>query len=114
MPTERARARPLNPRAEPPPGDALPPELPAQPRWWGRPLAGTRWQLELTRLLADPLWHGTGAPRDDGRPVVLLPGFLVGDQALAVLTPCASPATSTKPDGWRGSRPNANLRAECA
>lgn len=67
--------------------DALPPELPAdRPRWWGRPLAETRWVLELVRLGADPLFlGGPGLPRGDGRPVVLIPGFLAGDQTLAVL-----------------------------
>jgi triacylglycerol lipase len=67
--------------------DALPPELPAdRPRWWGRPLAETRWVLELLRLGVDPLFlGGPGLPRGDGRPVVLIPGFLAGDQTLSVL-----------------------------
>jgi pimeloyl-ACP methyl ester carboxylesterase len=54
-------------------------------RWWGRPLAETRWQLELARLLVDPVIWGHEVPRGDGRPVVLLPGFLAGDQTLLVL-----------------------------
>ena len=59
---------------------------PTRERWWGRPLAETRWSLELTRLLADPvLYGGGGIPRGDGRPVVLMPGFLAGDQTLGVL-----------------------------
>jgi pimeloyl-ACP methyl ester carboxylesterase len=42
--------------------------------------------LELARLGVDPLFlGGPGLPRGDGRPVVLLPGFLAGDQTLAVL-----------------------------
>jgi triacylglycerol lipase len=67
--------------------DVLPPELPADaPRWWGRPLAETRWVLELARLSVDPLLlGGPGLPRGDGRPVVLMPGFMAGDQTLAVL-----------------------------
>ena len=44
-------------------------------RWLGRPLAETRWTLELGRMLADPVWRGVGVPRGDGRPVVLMPGF---------------------------------------
>ncbi|HEY3020611.1 MAG TPA: hypothetical protein VGJ32_10480 [Solirubrobacteraceae bacterium] len=63
----------------------LPPELAARPRWWGRPLAETRWQLELARLLVDPVWLGAGVPRGDGRPVILMPGFLAGEQTLAVV-----------------------------
>jgi triacylglycerol lipase len=57
----------------------------AGPRWWGRPLAETRWTLELSRLLVDPVFHGRGMPRGDGRAVVLMPGFGAGDQTLLVL-----------------------------
>jgi len=85
MPAEGARALRLVTEAEPPPGDVLPPELPAQPRWWGRPLAETRCQLELARLLVDPVWAGLGVRHGDGRPVVVMPGFLAGDPTLAVL-----------------------------
>lgn len=62
-------------------------ELPALPvgRWWGEHLRETRWQLELCRLLVDPVFHGLGVPRGDGRPVILLPGFGGGDQTLLVL-----------------------------
>jgi pimeloyl-ACP methyl ester carboxylesterase len=62
----------------------MPPE-PAQGQWWGRPLAETRWQVELVRLLADPIWRGERVARGDGRPVLLLPGFLAGDHTLGVL-----------------------------
>jgi pimeloyl-ACP methyl ester carboxylesterase len=42
--------------------------------------------LEALRLGIDPLFlGGPGLPRGDGRPVVLIPGFLAGDQTLAVL-----------------------------
>jgi triacylglycerol lipase len=60
------------------------PEIPAG-RWWGRHLAETRWQLELYRLLVDPVFRGQDIPRGNGRPVVLMPGFLAGDQTLLVL-----------------------------
>jgi triacylglycerol lipase len=59
--------------------------LPESTRWYGHPLAEARWQLELMRLLADPVWRGQGVPRGDGRPVVVLPGFLAGDCTLALL-----------------------------
>jgi pimeloyl-ACP methyl ester carboxylesterase len=65
------------------PTDRLPP-LPVD-RWWGEHLRETRWQLELYRLLVDPVFHGRGVPRGDGRPVILLPGFGGGDQTLLVL-----------------------------
>ena len=58
----------------------MPPE-----RWLGRPLAETRGWLELARLLADPVFRGARAPRGEGRPVVLMPGFLAGDQTLTVI-----------------------------
>jgi triacylglycerol lipase len=54
-------------------------------RWWGRPLAESRWPLELARLSVDPVVLGRGVARGDGRPVVLMPGFLAGDQTLVVL-----------------------------
>jgi pimeloyl-ACP methyl ester carboxylesterase len=44
-----------------------------------------RWQAELARLLADPVWRGVGLPRGDGSPVLLIPGFLAGDQSLSVM-----------------------------
>jgi triacylglycerol lipase len=54
-------------------------------RWWGNHLAEARSVLELGRLLVDPVFLPVGIPRGDGRPVLLLPGFLAGDQTLAVL-----------------------------
>lgn len=62
-------------------------DLPPLPttRWWGSHLRETRWQLELYRLLVDPVFHGRGVPRGDLRPVVLMPGFGGGDQTLLVL-----------------------------
>ncbi|TAN31425.1 alpha/beta hydrolase [bacterium] len=40
---------------------------------------------ELTALLRDPVFRGRGVPRGDGRPVLLVPGFLSGDWSLRVL-----------------------------
>jgi triacylglycerol lipase len=54
-------------------------------RWWGRPVAETRAGFELGRLLADPVWHGAGVPHGDGRPVVLIPGFLAGDRTMSAI-----------------------------
>jgi triacylglycerol lipase len=56
-----------------------------EPRWWGTHLREVRWQAELARLLADPVWRGVGCPRGDGAPVLLIPGFLAGDQSLSVM-----------------------------
>ena len=40
---------------------------------------------ELSALLRDPVFRGRGIPRGDGRPVLLLPGFLSGDWSLRML-----------------------------
>lgn len=58
---------------------------PLDPRWWGAHLREGRWQAELARLLADPVWRGRDLPRGDGAPVLLIPGFLAGDQSLSVM-----------------------------
>lgn len=64
--------------------DPLPPRAaPVAPeRWWGRHLAELRWPAEAARLFADPVFYGVDVPRGDGRPVVVLPGFLAGDATL--------------------------------
>ena len=58
---------------------------PTKARWWGAHIKEFRWQAELTRLLADPVWRGVGCPRGDGGPVLLIPGVLAGDQSLSVM-----------------------------
>jgi len=40
---------------------------------------------EMSALLRDPVFRGRGVPRGDGRPVLLIPGFLSGDWSLTVL-----------------------------
>ncbi len=57
----------------------------AEPKWWGAHLREVRWQAELARLLADPVWRGRDLPRGGGAPVLLIPGFLAGDQSLSVM-----------------------------
>ncbi|MEA2450068.1 MAG: triacylglycerol lipase [Thermoleophilaceae bacterium] len=67
--------------------DPGPPPAPERPRerWWGNHLGEMRWQLELARLLVDPVYRGSGVPRGDGAPLILIPGFLAGDSSLAVM-----------------------------
>ncbi len=65
--------------------DPVPAPAPDEPSWWGRPLGELRWQAELVRLLADPVYAGRGLPRGDGGPVLLIPGFLAGDSSLSVM-----------------------------
>lgn len=45
---------------------------------------------EFSALVRDPVFRGRGVPRGDGRPVLLIPGFLAGDWTMRVL------------DGWLG------------
>lgn len=40
---------------------------------------------ELSGLLRDPVFRGRGIPRGDGRPVLLVPGFLSGDWSMRML-----------------------------
>jgi triacylglycerol lipase len=60
-------------------------ELVAGLAWRGAHIRELRWQAELARLLADPVWRGSGVPRGDGTPVLLIPGFLAGDSSLSVM-----------------------------
>src|SRR3954470_4555968 len=60
-------------------------DSPAADRWWGRHVQEMRWQAELARLLVDPVYRGEGVPHGDAGPVLLIPGFLAGDNSLSVL-----------------------------
>jgi pimeloyl-ACP methyl ester carboxylesterase len=46
----------------------------------------TRVALEATGLRRSAVWRGEGVARGDGRPVLLIPGFLAGDGTLAMMT----------------------------
>lgn len=41
--------------------------------------------FEAGRLLVDPVAYGLGVPRGDGRDVLVMPGFLAGDDSLLLL-----------------------------
>lgn len=94
------------PEQEPPAAAAVP--TPAEPKWWGAHLRETRWQAELARLLADPVWRGVGMPRGDGGPVLLIPGFLAGDQSLSVM------ATWLRRLGHAPRRAGISFNVQCA
>jgi pimeloyl-ACP methyl ester carboxylesterase len=40
----------------------------------------------MAALLRNPVYHGEGVPDAQGQPVVLVPGFLAGDDSLRVMT----------------------------
>src|SRR5438093_2111024 len=48
---------------------------------------GRAW-WEAGSLLRDPVWRGDGVPDGDGRPVLLIPGFLSGDGSTVLLLQC--------------------------
>jgi triacylglycerol lipase len=56
--------------------------LPALPPLWRE----TGWTLEAAALVRSSVWRGVGVAPGEDRPVLLIPGFLAGDQSLATLT----------------------------
>jgi pimeloyl-ACP methyl ester carboxylesterase len=46
----------------------------------------TRLGLEAARLFRSPVWRGDGVAPGDGRPVLLVPGFMAGDGSLSTMT----------------------------
>ncbi len=56
--------------------------IPHVPPLWREGLLG----LEAANLLRSPVWRGTGLSRGAGRPVLLIPGFLAGDNSLGLMT----------------------------
>jgi pimeloyl-ACP methyl ester carboxylesterase len=63
-----------------PPGAGAP-----QRRWWGRHVSEFRWTAELAVLTLDPVFYGLGVPHGNGKPVLLIPGFLAADASLSVM-----------------------------
>jgi triacylglycerol lipase len=53
---------------------------PLPPMWLEGRLAS-----EYVTLIRDPVFYGRGVRRGDGRPVLLIPGFLAGDQTLLTM-----------------------------
>jgi triacylglycerol lipase len=58
------------------------PSLLSQPPIWRE----GRFGLEVAALLRDPVFRGEGVPDAGGQPVVLIPGFLAGDDSLRLMT----------------------------
>jgi triacylglycerol lipase len=54
----------------------------SQPPIWREGRLG----LELAALLRDPVYRGEGVTDAGGQPVLLIPGFLAGDDSLGVMT----------------------------
>jgi pimeloyl-ACP methyl ester carboxylesterase len=56
--------------------------LPYIPPLWRESLVG----LEAAALFRSSVWRGGGVPDGDGRPVLLIPGFMAGDGSMATMT----------------------------
>src|SRR3954449_4935210 len=63
-------------------GDMSPQLLPAIPPLWRE----SRFPLELASLVRDPIYKGQGVEDAGGQPVLLIPGFLAGDDSLGRMT----------------------------
>src|SRR3979409_990763 len=62
------------------PGGVLGRLTPLPPMWLEGRLAS-----EYVNLIRDPVYYGRGVHRGGGRPVLLIPGFLAGDQTLLTM-----------------------------
>lgn len=60
--------------------------VPSAPPDWRRALLEYGWPLEYVRLLGNPVWRGVGVPAGEGRPVLLIPGFMASDASLGAMT----------------------------
>src|SRR5919198_5850899 len=58
------------------------PSLLSQPPIWRE----SRFGLEVAALLRDPVYRGEGVTDGGGQPVLLIPGFLAGDDSLGLMT----------------------------
>jgi triacylglycerol lipase len=55
--------------------------VPYVPPLWRESRVG----LEAAALFRSPVWRGEGVPPGDGRPVLLIPGFMAGDGSLGAM-----------------------------
>jgi len=58
------------------------PKLPSVPPIWRE----SRLALEAMSLLRSDIWRGQGMADGEGQPVLLIPGFLAGDNSLGLMT----------------------------
>jgi pimeloyl-ACP methyl ester carboxylesterase len=64
--------------------------------------------MELAALRRDPVWRGEDVPRGDGRPVLLICGYLAGDPSLRTLASWLSRM------GYRPARAGLRWNVGCA
>jgi pimeloyl-ACP methyl ester carboxylesterase len=78
--------------------------LPHLPPLWREGLAG----VEAAGLLRSKVWRGAGVTPGDGRPVLLVPGFLAGDGSLATMT------RWLRANGYRTRRAGIRANVDCS
>jgi pimeloyl-ACP methyl ester carboxylesterase len=81
---------------------ASPWRLATRPIWREARLA-----LEVSALLRHPVFRGESVPDGGGQPVLLIPGFLAGDDSLSLMTAWLRGA------GYRTERAGIRLNADC-
>jgi triacylglycerol lipase len=78
--------------------------LPQIPPLWREGRAG----VELAALMRSSVWRGEGVPPGEGRPVLLIPGFLAGDGSLATMT------RWLRANGYRPQRAGIRANVDCS
>src|SRR5205085_11718519 len=95
--------------AAPASGEGLPglrmgiPHLDLPPLW-----RESRIGLELPSLLRSPVWRGENVARGNGQPVLLISGFLAGDESLGLM------ARWLKSTGHRPCRAGIAWNVDCS
>jgi pimeloyl-ACP methyl ester carboxylesterase len=64
--------------------------------------------IEAAALMRSDVWRGAGVPAGDGRPVLLIPGFLAGDGTLTTM------ARWLNASGWRTQRAGFRANVACS
>jgi triacylglycerol lipase len=80
------------------------PGLPHLPPLWRE----SRVAFEAAQLLRSPIWRGAGVEPGDGRPVLLVPGFMAGDGTLATM------AKWLRANGYRTRRAGIGTNVGCS
>jgi pimeloyl-ACP methyl ester carboxylesterase len=68
----------------------------------------SRLGFEAAQLLRSPIWRGVGVEPGDGRPVLLIPGFMAGDGSLATM------AKWLRENGYRTHRAGMRSNVGCS
>jgi triacylglycerol lipase len=78
--------------------------LPHFPPLWRESLAG----VEAAVLFRSSVWRGGGVPDGDGRPVLLIPGFIAGDGSMGTMT------RWLRENGYRTQRAGIRVNVGCS